>query len=234
MRQICRSYKQWFTHFLQCRMWVFWLPMGSSVWTERSDLHLSLSRRLQFHSWHRMEYGEQLPLTPDLNSLLHVFEFLFFLCVCLLDIPQLYMCPELGNESWELLCCAWTVFTRKQLYYNVLHLSGTTVSRLLCVRYGHCSLLHHIIEVLFKFFTTYLAVINHNYSTVVYKHIRNLYEIFNMRICSCRIVDPELKSLSVGMLLLVLRVLGKFTVGVAIVYCFLLLLLFFFRSAPKM
>lgn len=81
MRQICRSYKQWFTHFLQCRMWVFWLPMGSSVWTERSDLHLSLSRRLQFHSWHRMEYGEQLPLTPDLNSLLHVFEFLFF-CVC--------------------------------------------------------------------------------------------------------------------------------------------------------
>lgn len=36
-----------------------------------------------------------------------------------------------------------------------------------------------------------------------------LYEI-----CSCRIVDPALKSLSVGVVLLVLRVFGKFMFGI--------------------
>lgn len=91
------------------------------------------------------------------KSLLHVFEFLFFFSfVCLSDIPPLYMCPELGNECWELLCSAWTVFTREQMYYNVLHLSGTAVFRLLCALSGHCSLLHHLIEVLLNYFTTYL------------------------------------------------------------------------------
>lgn len=34
------------------------------------------------------------------------------------------------------------------------------------------------------------------------------------KICSCRIVDPALKSLSVGVFLLVLRVFGKFMFGI--------------------
>lgn len=89
MWKICRSseYKQWCTHFLQCRLWVSWLPMGSSVWTEWSDLHLSLSRRLQFHSWHRTEYGEQLSLTVDLQIIItcvwvSFLSFFSFACVC--------------------------------------------------------------------------------------------------------------------------------------------------------
>jgi len=60
------------------------------------------------------------------------------------------------------------------MYCNVLHPSGTGVSRLLCVLSGNCSLLHHLIEVLFNYCTTNLAVINHNF---VLFHI-GIYAIF--------------------------------------------------------
>lgn len=54
------------------------------MWTEWSDLHLSMSCWLQFHSWGRAEYGEQLLLTLD-NRFFVTYYYLFIYlltCVC--------------------------------------------------------------------------------------------------------------------------------------------------------
>ncbi len=49
------------------------------MWTERCDLHLSLSCWLQFHSWGRAEYGEQLLFTLGYNFCVTYFIYLFTL-----------------------------------------------------------------------------------------------------------------------------------------------------------